>query len=258
MRNLQIDEDMFFIKEDFYKSNINMLKNILVLTKDDFFNHFKYSSVNNISNHETWGIDFDYVIIAKEGWFESSPEEFKVKLKDETLRNGDALFYKDKLLTKCAWDALDPISRETFFLNHDDDLMDTPIECIEGFDDLKKYHNVFPEKHGANCFASVLFAISKNEDLMNEWVFPDTLLLFLEANGYVKIADIGNLDLIKPLDVLVIYDKEKPIHAIFCLDKQMCFNKFGQTMYEQWSICPIGTVLQEFERDWKIYRKNKR
>lgn len=54
MRDLQIDEDMFFIKKDFYKSNTDMLKDALVLTENDFFNHFKYATVNNISNHETW------------------------------------------------------------------------------------------------------------------------------------------------------------------------------------------------------------
>ena len=43
----------------------------------------------------------------------------------------------------------------------------------------------------------------------------------------------------------------------FCLNNEMCFNKFGQTMYEQWSITEINNVLQEFEGNWKIYRKNR-
>ena len=64
MRDLEIDYDMFFIKKAFYKANIDKLKDLLILTEDDFFNHYKYGNVINISNHETWGIDFDFVVIA--------------------------------------------------------------------------------------------------------------------------------------------------------------------------------------------------
>lgn len=257
MRDLQIDEDMFFIKKDFYKANIDMLKDALVLTENDFFNHFKYATVNNISNHETWGIDFDYVIIAKNNWLESKSLEFRNKLKEETIKNGDALLCGDTLITKKVWAELDSASKEKFFKENDDQLVNTDIDSIEGFDYLKKYHNVFPSKHGANCFASVIYGISKNEDLMNEWIFADTLLLFLEANAYEKRDDIKDKDLIKAEDVLIIFDDDKPIHTIFCLDNKICFNKFGQTMHELWSICPIDDVLSEFERSWKIYRKNK-
>lgn len=186
MRDLIIDEDMFFIKKDFYKANIDMLKDVLVLTESDFFNHFKYATVNNISNHETWGIDFDYVIIAKNNWFESKSLEFRNKLKEETIKNGDALLCGDTLITKKSWDELDLSSKEKFFKENDDELVDTDLDSIDGFDYLKKWHTVFPSKHGANCFASVIYAISKNEDLMNEWIFADTLLLFLEANAYEK------------------------------------------------------------------------
>lgn len=256
MRTLQIDEDMFFIKKDFYKSNIDMLKDLLVFTENDFFNHFKYATVNNISNHETWGIDFDYVIIAKNNCFESKPLEFREKLKEETIKNGDALLCGDTLITKKVWSELDSTSKEKFFKDNDDELVDTDLDSIEGFDYLKKWHNVFPIKHGANCFASVIFAISKSEDLMNEWIFADTLLLFLEANHYEKRDDIKKQDLIKAEDVLIIFDDDKPVHAIYCLDEKMCFNKFGQTMHELWSICPINNVLGEFEGNWKIYRKN--
>ena len=257
MRNLHIDEDLFFIKKDFYKANSHKLKNVLVLSEDDFFNHFKYGNVNNISNHETWGIDFDYVIIAKEGWFESLSEDFRGKLKEETIKNGDAFLCGDIIITKNKWKTLDSDLKGKFFKANDDDLVDTNIDRIEGFDYLKKYHNIFPEIHGPNCFASVIYAISKNEDLINEWVFSDTLLLFLEANNYEKIESLASKDLIKAGDVLVIYDGENPIHAVFCLDERMCFNKYGQTMHEAWSICKIGSVLSEFEGTWRVFRHNK-
>ena len=98
----------------------------------------------------------------------------------------------------------------------------------------------------------------KNENLINEWVFPDTLLLFLETNDYSKIENIEKFDLIKSEDVLIIFDNKNPIHAVFCLDKDLCFNKLGQTMHERWSISKISDVLGEFEGQWKIYRKNRR
>lgn len=257
MRDLHIDEDLFFIKKDFYKANSHKLRDVLVISEDDFFNHFKYGNVNNISNHESWEIDFDYVIIAKEGWFESQSEDFGKKLKEETIKNGDAFLCGDILLTKNKWKSLDSGLKEKFFKDNDDDLVDTNIESIEGFDYLKKYHNIFPEIHGPNCFASVIYAISKNEDLINEWIFSDTLLLFLEANDYEKLEYLASKDLIKTEDVLVIYDGENPIHAVFCLDEGMCFNKYGQTMHEAWSICEIESVLSEFEGSWRVFRKNK-
>lgn len=254
MRDLRIDYDLFFIKKDFYKSNKNMLKDVLVLTEYDFFNHYKYGNVNNISNHETWGIDFDYVIIGVEGWFEGLPEIFRENLKEETINNGDALKCGDILLTKKTWKDLDLGLKENFFRDNDDDLVDTNINNIEGFDYLKKFHNVFPNNHGPNCFASVMYSISKKEDLINEWAFADSLLLFLEAKGYEKIDEIKDLNLIKANDVLILYD-ENPVHAVFCLDDKLCFNKFGQTMHEAWSICKIDYVLGEFnDIDWKIFR----
>lgn len=140
-------------------------------------------------------------------------------------------------------------------MENDDELVGTNIDQILGFEYLKKYNNNFPENHGPNCFASVLYAISKNEKLINKWVFADILLLFLEANGYSKIENIEKLDLIKSEDVLIIFDGKNPIHAVFCLDKDLCFNKFGQTMHERWSIIKIAEVLGEFEGQWKIYRK---
>lgn len=255
MRDLEIDYDMFFIKKDFYKANINKLKDLLILTEDDFFNHYKYGNVNNISNHETWGIDFDYVLIAKEGWYEALSLDFREKLKCESLKNGDGLVCDDILLTYKTWKSLDSKMKDKFFKENDDELVLTYIDDIQGFDYLKKYHNHFPENHGANCFASVLYAISKNENLINEWVFADTFLLFLETNGYSKIENIEKLDLIKSEDVLTIFDSKNPIHAVFCLDKDLCFNKFGQTMHERWSISKISDVLAEFDGEWKIYRK---
>ncbi len=255
MRDLYIENDLFFIKKDFYKANSHKLRDVLVLSEEDFFNHYKYGNVNNISNHETWGIDFDYVIVAEEGWYEGQSEEFREKLKEETIKNGDDFLCGDMLLTKNKWKTLDHALRGKFFKENDDDLANTNISSIEGFDYLKKYHNVFPAIHGPNCFASVIYAISKNENLINEWFFADTLLLFLETNGYSKIENINNLDLIKSEDVLIIFDGKNPIHAVFCLDKDMCFNKFGQTMHEAWSICEIESVLSEFEGQWKIYRK---
>lgn len=255
MRDLEIDYDMFFIKKDFYKANIDKLKDLLVLTEDDFFNHYKYGNVINISNHETWGIDFDYVIISKEAWYEGLSVDFRNKLKEETIKNGDAFLCGDILITKKTWKTMEPSAKEKFFKENDDDLVDTNLDNIEGFEYLKKYHNIFPEIHGPNCFASVLYAISKEEDLINEWVYADSLLLFLEANGYEKIADLGRQNLIKPTDVLIIYDGKNPIHSVFCLNNKLCFNKFGQTLHEAWSIRQIDDVFGEFEGEWKIYRK---
>lgn len=258
MRDLNIDEDLFFIKKDFYRANSHKLRDILVLSEDDFFNHFKYGNVNNISNHETWGIDFDYVIISKEGWFESLSEDFREKLKEETIKNGDAFLCEDFLLTKTKWKTLDSALKGKFFKENDDDLVYTNNDSIEGFDYLKKYHNIFPEIHGPNCFASVIYAISKNEDLINEWVFSDTLLLFLKANDYEKIGSLASIDLIEAEDVLIIYEGANPIHAVFCLDERMCFNKYGQTMHEAWSICEIESVLSEFEGTSIVFRTNKK
>lgn len=256
MRNLQIDEDLFFIKREFYKENFQMLNDVLLLSEDDFFNHYKYGNVNNISNHETWGIDFDFVIVSKEAWFEGLSEDFRAKLKEETIKNGDAFLCGDVLLTKKTWKSLDYDTKEKFFEANDDDFVNTKLDNIEGFAYLKKFHNVFPDTHGPNCFASVMFAISKNEDFINEWVFSDSLLLFLESNNYEKIDKIDDQYLIKGKDVLIIYDGKSPVHSVFCLDDKLCFNKFGQTMHESWSICPIEFVLNEFDGQFSIYRRN--
>lgn len=143
MRNWEINEDLFFISEDFYKKNTNKLKNQLVLPADDFFNHYKYSTVNNISNHEVWNIDFTYVIIAKEDWFENQSEDFRKSLGAETIKNGDGLVYKDEILTKKRWINLDPEAKADFFNNQDDEKVQTHLDAIEGFQYLKNTTTTF-------------------------------------------------------------------------------------------------------------------
>ena len=204
MRTLQLERDIFFISKEFYDGNIETLRNVLVIPKKDFFDHSDYSNVVNVSNHATWKITFDYAIIAKEGWYESNNELFKKALLEESIKNGTMMVLNDELLTIKKWNGLDSEAKTKFIEQRDDPEYKTDLDAIEGLEHLKKFHNIFPNNHGANCFASVMYAVTNNEELINNWVFSDTLFLFLETYGYQKLTE-SDINLIESGDVLVIY-----------------------------------------------------
>lgn len=252
MRSLLIEHDLFFVSKKFIDEFIAYLNNALVMPMKDYVGNANYNNVISASNHCFWNITADYVIVSKEKWYEDLPNGFREKLFEETTRNGSAFIYNHHIITKNYWKSLSDSDKRIVVGSFDDDTVDLDLSLVDGYEHLKKYHNVFPSAHGPNCFAATMYAISKDEFFINHWTFSNTLLNFLSANNYVRTHEIKTIK----DDAVCLFKDEKIVHSFYCLDKEYSFNKNGQTMHEPWTIIKTEDVLKEFEgTDIVIFRR---
>jgi hypothetical protein len=119
---------------------------------------------------------------------------------------------------------------------------------------LRKYANKFATLSGSNCLSATLYAITKKDWIINEWVHQETFKLALKRLGY---SPLENDDIYKG-DVVVWVNSECVIqHASYHIVNNLLFNKNGQTFFNPWKV----TDINELSEKWKqykmiIYRKN--
>ncbi|MGX7108851.1 hypothetical protein [Facklamia miroungae] len=254
MRDLQLKEDLFFISEIFLKEHKYRMANQLILSVKEYQKHSDYHTVNNISNHRSWTLKCDFVLVAPPGWYESQDQHFQKELFNEVKKNGSFLIDEQQIITSNYWRHLDQQSKRRWIETEDESLSLTDIDEIENYEYLKKYHNIFPNNHGPNCFAACLYAITKNEFILDQWVWQETFLQTLSRNNYRRVKD----NYFQAKDVICFLKEDHLIHTCFVLNKAYCFNKNGQTFHEPWKIVDLSEVFQTFsDSKYSIYRKSQ-
>lgn len=122
----------------------------------------------------------------------------------------------------------------------------------ESYDDsiashLAAYINRFPLEDGSNCLAATLFAVTGHEQMVHQWVHPETFRQTLQRNGYETVKDGAP----EPGDVLTFWnDQEQLIHASFCVRQGLYFNKHGQVRFNPWKLIDHD----ELKEHWGAYR----
>lgn len=243
MRSLTIEHDLFFISEKFLGEFVGCLHHALVMPMKDYLANPSYHNVLSASNHNTWRIKADYVVVSKEKWYEALPTDFREKLYEETKRNGSEFIYGNQIITKNYWRNLSDLEKQQVIGDFDDETIALDLSRIDSYEYLKKYHNVFPSNHGPNCFAATMYAVSKDDFFINHWIFADTLLNFLSTNNYRRTDERKS----EKDDVICLFEGGKLVHSFYCIDNEYSFNKNGQTMHEPWTIIKAEDVLKEFE-----------
>lgn len=252
MRTLKQAYDLFFIRQDFYDKHLQDFRGDLILPKLDFFQHPDYSSIHAISSYKTWRITFDYVLVAPAKWYENLPSNLQYDLLNEQRRNHNGMMFKDNLVTIDFWNRMAETWQHEMITKFDDplskvDLMDhIPEKIIQ-------YHNRIPDNHGPNCYAAVIYCITDNREIINEWMFSDTFIKLLERNDYRVVEDIQ----MKTGDVICFYDSQQILqHACYMVSDTLCFNKHGQTFNDFWAIDSVAKIITEWPNmTLKIYRK---
>ena len=279
------NNDLFFIGEEDLITFGEYLSEVLVIPKDEFFNHSSYLQIQLANSYEYWQLskNVQYIIVAQGEWIESIPSEDKKILLRLQAYMGRGLIlslssfsnpneipldyiveYNGEhrvILQNEMWSKLSYSNKvqaiKTYALEWDnwecsDVPSNTPIH-------LKDYANSFSTNAGANCLAATLYAISAkpghNEWIIHEWVHQKTFLLGLHQANYV----IAN-DELQEGDVVTWMNQEKVIqHAAYHIGNNLFFNKNGQTFFNPWKIIHWDLLNDEWNKySICVYRKTKR
>lgn len=270
---------MFFLRSKDIAMFEEYLQGVLVIPQEEFFNHSSYKQIQLVNSYEYWNISKEvaYVIVARPDWVNRIPVQLKkelFKVQVEVKRGliySISLFHNEDLIPK---DHIIENRDEKLVVIQNDMWNQLPYECKKQFmknvaqewDDwncyevpentplqLKKYANTFSTLSGANCLASVLFAISNEEWIIHEWVHPKTFENGLKRANYISVED----DLCKG-DVVTWVNLEGVVqHASYYLGDELFFNKDGQTFFNPWKIVNRDELKAEWGKyEIKVYRKN--
>lgn len=240
MRTLKQDNDLFFINTSAYEQLKDEMKTTVVCPKDEFRGHAIYKNFHVSNCHRTWQIeDYDYVIVARPGWYESLSRDKKEIIYNEQKRTGSRMMLANVLITQKYWDAL-PLEYKKKVIHMFDEYIE-PINLSKIPETFKQLHNKFPEKHGGNCFAATLYGVTGEKRLLTEWIHDQTFIEMLKRNDYEPVNK-------KKGEGVLVFEKDgMVIHACYMIDDNYCFNKSGQTFFNPWHIATHDKLLQ----DWK-------
>jgi hypothetical protein len=269
-------KDLFFLSETDLLRFQEYLHDALIIPRSEFLKHSSYTSISLACSYEYWNIskECQYVIVAQPYWItaltpEAQKELFKLQinvkrgliiplsffpnieeLPPEHIVTANEQSYV--VLQKTMWDKLSYDIKaqvlKKYALEWDswtslEVPQQTPTHLI-------KYANTFSSKSGANCFASVLYAISnvpdKQEWLIHEWIHQGTFIEGLKKAQYQAIAE----DDLLAGDVVTWLNEEGVIqHAAYHIGNHIFFNKNGQTFFNPWKV----VHWKELNEEWKAY-----
>ncbi|WP_391201367.1 hypothetical protein [Psychrobacillus sp. L4] len=276
------EEDLFFLREEDLLNLEEYLHDVLVIPKDEFFNHSSYSQIQLVNSYEYWRIsnDIRYVIVAQPDWISSLNSEVKSVLLQIQVDMGRglilplSLFFepdevpaeyivKEKgvqyaVLQNDMWKRLSVSNKknaiQAYALEWDSwDSLEVPVNIPAH---LKKYANSFSTEAGANCLAATLYAVSNHSErnawMIHEWVHQGTFALGLK-NAHYSITQEG----LQEGDVVTwINDGGVIQHAAYHIGNQLYFNKNGQTFFNPWKIIHWKELCEEWNAyTYRIYRK---
>ncbi len=237
-RTLKQQRDLFFISSDFYNKITDRLQDIIVVPKSEFKNHTIYNSIHANCCYKVWQINYEFVIVTQEGWYEKQTLDFQRELFKEQLQAGSNMIDRDHLITIHYWNSLSALNQNK--------LISLNNEHINNYSSInekfEKWNSIFPNIHGGNCFAATIYGVTNNESLLNEWIHQDTFKSMLKRHGYQKSDEI------RPGSVLVFHN-ENFQHACYVIDNEWVFNKSGQTFWNPWHV----TTIEEVQQDWRDF-----
>lgn len=261
------DKDLFFITETLFNSDLN-LTDVLVMPKEEFYNHNTYNQLHYMNSYEYWNIkNIQYVIIAEKGWIETLPNKlqewiFKIQVQVNRglvvpanfLSNIHVIpspYIQDEniVIQRLMWERLDYSIKEELLIKLATEWWDNG-ECIDIPQTLpvflKPYTNTFSHQQGSNCLAAVLYAITEGKQnwFIHEWIHQNTFIGKLKQLNYIENDGRS----IKPNDIVLWKDEHNIIqHAAYHIKDNLYFNKQGQTMFSPWKIISKEQLYQEWK-----------
>ncbi|EGA90229.1 hypothetical protein GPDM_06785 [Planococcus donghaensis MPA1U2] len=265
------EKDLFFIQEEDLPLFDEELGHALLIPRDEFFNHASYKQIQLANSYEYWNLSKEVysVIVATENWITELPPSKKERLLQIQLKVNRGLIFplsyfselplflkenvviekEEKLIVMTAdlWKRMSMPARDQLLRKYAQQWGEWASEETPEHLPLvvKKYANTFPTEGGSNCLAATLFAISRQEWMIHEWVHPQT---FKEMLGRTHRL-IQTEEWIEG-DVVIWQTAEGQIqHASYHIGNELFFNKNGQTFFNPWKI----TRFDELQAEWREY-----
>ena len=268
------NRDLFFIQSEDAVAFEEYLHDVLVVPRDEFFQHSSYKQIQLVNSYEYWNVskEAEYIIVASPDWINNIPaqtkkELFKIQVKmNRGLVLPISLFSDASVVPKehivedeekklvvvqnIMWKQLPYESKEHLIKALAQEWDDW--NCYEIPEQaplhLRKYANTFSTMSGSNCLAATLFAISNSEWIIHEWVHPKTFEHGLKRANYILVDD----DLCDG-DVVTWVNPDGVVqHASYYIGNNLFFNKYGQTFFNPWKI----VSWDELREEWKRYKIN--
>ncbi|MFS0785845.1 hypothetical protein ABC345_05595 [Shouchella sp. 1P09AA] len=266
--------DYFFLKNEDLSRVTSQLNETIIMNRKSFFRHTTYTQVGLTSALETWQLskEVDTVIIAEPNWLEQMCEierEWIIKLQIRYNRGGilpshyfseprvkSSYLNGSKVVVQSRmWYTL-PLDQRKRILTHyaqDWDSWTTEPSSTYLPRHIETTVNQFPASSGPNCLSATLYAITAIDWHKNEWLHEEPFQTALTLNQYKEHL---NSD-IKQNDVLIWKNEEGTIiHATYCVDHQLFFNKNGQTLFHPWKLVSLSTLEKLWERHYVVYRQD--
>ncbi|MBR3062875.1 MAG: hypothetical protein IKG65_10800 [Exiguobacterium sp.] len=263
------EETLYWIDSSFLE---DIPSSCLVIPRQEFFNHPLYRRPDITNPYVTWqmGQDVTYVIHAFSGFLKELQEHVKTRLMEfqVTTHRGLVLPISVEQMKRLSnemivekngthlivlhpqnWIALDIEMRHSLLLDYAKEW--DRWEGEPGDDTiashLADYANRFPTQEGSNCLAATLFAVTGNEQVVHQWVHPETFLQTLKRSEYETVKD----DAPRSNDVLTYWnDQGQLIHASYCVREGLFFNKHGQVRFNPWKLIDHDELMEH----WGAYR----
>lgn len=270
-------KDLFFVKQENLFLFEEEVSQVLLIPKEEFFNHASYKQIQLVNSYEYWGLskEVEYVIVADSNWIiELAPSKKEEILQIQAKMNRGLIFplsYFPEGSLALKGNIVRTIEGESVVLYADlwkKISFSTKARLLTKYAQqwdswlseevplhlpamIKKYANTFPVEAGSNCLSATLFAISQQEWMIHEWIHPQTFQQKLCRTHRL----IETEELIEG-DVAVWETDEGQVqHASFHVGNELFFNKNGQTFFNPWKI----VSFTELQAEWgqfiqKIYR----
>lgn len=258
--------DLFFLSAEDLERKLD-LSNVLVMPKDEFYEHSVYQQPDYVNSYEYWNIkNAHYVIVAGSDWIEQLKAEERqfILAAQQKYERGlvvpisfvqnidqipkDYIQNEHVILQYQMWEQLDWTCKEQLLTTMVYEWWDNG-ECEEAPSELpiflKPYANKFCIQQGANCLAAVLYAISegKQQWFIDEWVHQKTFVEKLKQYKYQPT----NIDHLHTGDVVIWNDENGIIqHAAYCIGQNLFFNKHGQTIFNPWKLLSKDKLYKEW------------
>lgn len=273
-------KDLYFLKKKDLFTFKKYLNNVLIIPEEEFFKHSSYKQIQLVNSFEYWKIskDVQFILVADSNWFSKLPVKKKKELNAIQVKMDRGLILPLSLSSinySIPKENIADVNDQLYLVLQSNLWGKFPYEvkvdlikqlalkwdnwtCYEITEHtphhLKKHANTFPSESGSNCLSSTLFAISKEEWIIDEWVHPKTFLHGLKNAQYF----VTNKGEINTGDVVTWENQEGIIqHASYHIGNNLFFNKDGQTFFNPWKIVSWTELESEWnEYRFKIYRRN--
>lgn len=272
------EKDMFFIEEQDLATFAEYIDETLVIPRKEFVQHSTYNTIQFINSFTTWRISkkAQFIIVSQPSWITNLPEHKRRELLGIQVKVERGLIFPLSLFS-----SVNDIPKEYIIEDNEENVVviqsemwrklpcsikeNAMIAYAGEWDDwacyevpeqaplhLKRYANSFSTVSGSNCLATVLYAITEQDWIINEWVHPETFEFGLKKASYSFINDE-----LRAGDVVAwVNDDETIVHASYHIGNQLFFNKEGQTYFNPWKIVNLDHLTDEWnEFQMRVYRK---